>query len=79
VKSFWKWFIGAVTTIVAALFIFRKSKKIKEPPPSNKVSEVMAEEINSDLKEELNTISVALEDGSPAERLAELGNVRSRR
>ena len=43
------------------------------------VVSVMVEEINSDLDEGIDSVSDALNDDDPSDKLADLGNVRSRR
>ncbi len=79
-KTFWKWLVGVVTAIVAALFIFRKNKKSpsKDSPPKNPITEVVVEQINDDLEEEVSKVKSAVEGSSAAEDLAKLGDLRSR-
>ncbi len=81
-KAIWKWFMGVVATIAAALFFVSKVKKKKRSPnepPKNKVREAMVEEIHSDLTESLDVIEKATSGDDPSKDLAALGNARSRR
>lgn len=78
-KTFWKWLVGVVTAIVAALFLFKKRKQsTKQKPPKNPVTEVVVEQINDDLEDEVTKVESALTGSNPAEDLAKLGDLRSR-
>ena len=82
-NTIWKWFLSVVATVAAALFFLSRVKKSKNRlpvgPPKNKVTEVMAEDINNDLTEGLDIIVKATESDDPSKELAALGNKRSRR
>ena len=81
-KAIWKWFLSVVATVAAAFFFLSKTKKKKSSPtepPKNKVTEVMVEEIHSDLTESLDSIEKAAKSDDPSKDLAALGNARSRR
>jgi len=78
--------IGLVVTLVFGLFAFfvgkkvtRKTKKTKEEPPKNTASEVAIDNVQENLKEELDRIQSATDGDSPADDLADLGNARKRR
>mgnify|MGYP003633938376 CR=1 FL=1 len=81
-KTIYKWVASVASVIVAAFFLFRKKTTRKGLPmdaPVNPVVSVMVEEINSDLDEGIDSVSDALNDDDPSDKLADLGNVRSRR
>ena len=74
--------MGVVAAVAATLFFLSKTKKRKAlptEPPKNKVTEIMVEEIHSDLTESLDVIEKATESDDPSKELAALGNKRSRR
>tara|TARA_R110000851_G_scaffold299374_1_gene455376 strand:+ start:2981 stop:3229 length:249 start_codon:yes stop_codon:yes gene_type:complete len=75
----------AVAGIAAILFaVFRmlqgqsKSKKSDAGPPTDRASKVALDNVQEDLKEEINRIQSATTGDSPADDLADLGNARRR-
>tara|TARA_R110001583_G_scaffold1589_8_gene12408 strand:- start:484 stop:723 length:240 start_codon:yes stop_codon:yes gene_type:complete len=75
----WKWVIGVVTAIVAALILFGKRSKPKKTKQRKTTSSVARENIKESFDKETKKIQSAVESSAAAESLADLGNARSRK
>jgi len=72
----------SVLAVAAAFFkrggIKKKSTTTQLKPPKNTASEVAIDNVQENLKEELDRIKAATDGDSPADDLADLGNARRR-